>query len=315
MPTDTLSNPRNKTICFPCESEAEYRDAVENSAALRHLLLICYARFPELFPAAFAAGFTWHDTYHSRKLDVMFRLLRLRETGEIFLARPSCYLPSAVARTEGIEKALSFRRWNVPFAALAYVFGRDAMYYYRVWASWGRNSLVGARVKDPERFPQHLVVDEKHTWLSGEKRYLATTVGGGCILGAELAQEATTAALETAYGVFAAEAREVSADYAPESVCSDGWAATRAAVAGFVSVRDVGVVLFARCLEDSGTLRRRAAARALKESVGSVRGGDEAEFQPAHETVPRVGAERVTWRGAGGGVKVGGADKRLFARL
>lgn len=103
------------------------------------------------------------------------------------------------------------------------------MYYYRAWASWGRNSLVGATVKDPERLPEHLVVDEKHTWLSGEKHYLATTVGGGCILGAELAEEATTLGLTQAYGVFAAEAREVSAHYAPASVCSDGWAATRAA--------------------------------------------------------------------------------------
>lgn len=229
MPTDTLSNPRTKSICFLCESEAEYREAVTDPERMRQLLGDAYARFPELFPAAFAGGFTWHDTYHSRKLDVPFRLLRLRETGEIFLVRPSCYLPYAVARTEEIEKALYLRQWNVPFEALAYVFGRDAMYYYRACASWGRNSLVGATVKDPERLPEHLVVDEKHTWLSGEKCYLATTVGGGCILGAELAEEATTPGLTQAYGVFAQEAREVSANYAPESVCSDGWAATRAA--------------------------------------------------------------------------------------
>ena len=38
--------------------------------------------------------------------------------------------------------------------------------------------MVGATVQDPERLPEHLVVDEKHTWWLGEKHYLATTVGG-----------------------------------------------------------------------------------------------------------------------------------------
>jgi hypothetical protein len=196
---------------------------------MRELLLRSYAQFPELFPTAFASGFTWHDKYYSRKLDVTFRRLRLCESQEVFLVRPGCYLPYGVARTEEIEKALYLRQWNVPFEALAHVFGRDPMYYYRAWVSWGRNSLVGTTVKDPAHLPEHLVADEKHTWRLGEKHYLATTVGGGCILGAELAEEATTEALQRAYGVFAQEAQEVSAEYAPQSVCTDGWLATRAA--------------------------------------------------------------------------------------
>lgn len=232
MATDTLSNPRTKSICFPCESEAQYCAAVAHHAQMRQLLRDSYREFPALFPATFGDGFTWHDKYHSDKLDVTLRRLRLCATGEIFLVRPSCYLPYAVARTAEIEKALYLRQWNVPFEALAYVFGRDAMYYYRAWASWGRNSLVGTTVADARRLPEHLVADEKHTWRVGEKQYLATTVGGGCILGAELAQEATTQALSAAYGVFAAEAREVSEEYAPVSVCTDGWAATRAAWRG-----------------------------------------------------------------------------------
>ena len=229
MADDTLSNLRTKSICFPCESEADYRDAVADPHQMRQLLVAAYAQFPELFPAAFAGGFTWHDFYHSHKLDVPLRRLRLVQTGEVFLVRPSCYLPYGVARTEDIEKALYLRRWGVPFEALAYVFGRDAMYYYRAWVSWGRNSVVGTTVKDAAQLPEHLVADEKHTWLGGEACYLATTVGGGCILGAALAEEATTEALRQAYGVFAGEAREVAPEYAPASVCTDGWRGTRAA--------------------------------------------------------------------------------------
>jgi hypothetical protein len=42
--------------------------------------------------------------------------------------RPSFIMPSLITRTEEIEKALYLRQWGVPLEALAYVFGRDAMF-------------------------------------------------------------------------------------------------------------------------------------------------------------------------------------------
>lgn len=93
----------------------------------------------------------------------------------------------------------------------------------------GRPSIVGTTVKDPSKLPKHLVADEKHTGLEGEKVYVATTAAGGSILGAELAESASADALEKAYGVFAAEARLLEEDYAPEPVCTDGWEATQSA--------------------------------------------------------------------------------------
>jgi hypothetical protein len=41
--------------------------------------------------------------------------------------------------------------------------------------SLGRNQIVGATVKDGEDLPHHLIADEKHTFVCGEKNYLATT--------------------------------------------------------------------------------------------------------------------------------------------
>ena len=75
-------------------------------------------------------------------------------------------------------------RFHVPCWALAYVFGRDAMYWYRLQQGLGRFSVVGTTVKAPERLPQDRVADEKHSRLEGEKIYIATTAGEGCILGA-----------------------------------------------------------------------------------------------------------------------------------
>lgn len=105
-----------------------------------------------------------------------------------------------------MEKGLFLLRFHVPSWALAYVFGRDAMYWYRLQQGLGRWSLVGTTVKTPECLPQDLVADEKHTRLRGQKRYIATTAGAGCILGAAVSDEASQTALTDAYEVVTTQA-------------------------------------------------------------------------------------------------------------
>jgi hypothetical protein len=126
------------------------------------------------------------------------------------------------------------------------------MYWHRVVQRLGRSSLVGATVRDPARLPEHLAADEHHVDWAGQKGYVATTVGGGCILGVALTASADDAHLRDAYGAFAAEAHDVAPGYAPETVNTDGWAATQNAfrslfptvavilcfLHGFLKVRD-----------------------------------------------------------------------------
>ena len=120
-------------------------------------------------------------------------------------------------------------RFHVPCWAIAHVFGRNAMYWYRLEQGLGRFSVVGTTVKNPERLPKDLVADEKHSWLQGERVYIATTAAQDCILGASVAPSASQADLEKAYGVFASEAQVLGADYAPQTVNTDGWQATQGA--------------------------------------------------------------------------------------
>lgn len=77
--------------------------------------------------------------------------------------------------------------------------------------------------------PPQLLAEEKHTWWKGKKVYVATTVGAGCLLGAELSQTAGSDDLPAAYGVLAHEARELNPDYQPQTVNTDGWEATHKA--------------------------------------------------------------------------------------
>jgi hypothetical protein len=147
----------------------------------------------------------------------------------VFLVRPSFLMPSMVGRTEAVEKALSLRHWGVPFDALVSVFGRNAMDWYRAELALGRPTIVGSTVKQPEKLPAHVLADEKHTWALGHEVSVATTVGGGGILGATVTDAASADALEAAYGEFAQEAHALSSTYSPKTVCIDGWEGTQSA--------------------------------------------------------------------------------------
>jgi len=191
-----------------------------------HIDRLC-GEHPELFPEGIGSGYGLHSQYYSVKQQLLLRRIRLKATGKVYLIRPSFVLPYMVGRTDDLEKALRLRRWGVPFEELACQFGRDPMYYYRAWVSFGRVALVGTTVKTVAQLPAHLVADEKHTWVQGEKVYLATTAANGCLLGASLATEASADALEKAYGEFATEARQVQPDYTPQTVNTDGFQSTR----------------------------------------------------------------------------------------
>jgi hypothetical protein len=220
---------RGKSICVPFDSEEHYAACVTNLESFRQHLTEVFAKHPELFPAGISEGFVLHDKSWSIKQQVMLRRIALKATAGVFLVRPSFLLPSMVGRTEAVEKALSLRHWGVPFDALVSVFGRDAIYWYRAEMALGRPAIVGSTVTQPAQLPAHVLADEKHTWALGHEVSVATTVGGGCILGATVTDAASADALEAAYGAFAEEARELSPTSSPQTVCTDGWEGTQSA--------------------------------------------------------------------------------------
>ena len=230
---DPLSN-KSKQICLSIGQE-EYNHILFSAAAFRFYLDSQIEQYPELFPLAIKQGYTLHDILpESKKLPGM-RLRRIKmaaqDSGEeeVFTIRPSFVLPYMTGYTDDVEKALFLRRWSVPYWALVYVFGRDEQYWYRLEHRLGHNSLVGTTVKDPVRLPEDLLADEKHTHFNGQKAYIATTVADDCVLGASMALGADEDSLKEAYGHFKTEAQNVSPDYEPQTVNTDGWAATQIA--------------------------------------------------------------------------------------
>jgi hypothetical protein len=208
---------------------------------------------PELFPAGFDRGYRLHGFgRESRKLPG----LRLRKVvtadGASYWLRPSFVAGYMTGTVEELAYPLLLAAHGVPAWLLTAGFGHSDMFWYRVVERLGRSSLVGTTVRDPARLPEHLAADEHHADWSGRKGYVAMTVGGGCVLGVAPTAAADEDHLREAYGVFAAEARDVDPAYTPETVNVDGWAATRNAFGslftaitavlcflhGFLKVRD-----------------------------------------------------------------------------
>ncbi len=218
---------RCSTICLPIGHDT-YAALVGSPAAFRQWLDQAFRDTPELFPAAFAAGYTLKDARSSKRLGVRVRRVRLRADRQSFSVRPSFALPYMTGRADRVEGPLFLRAFGVPFWALARVFGRTAMYWYRAEVGLGRNSIVGTTLRRAN-LPEHLLADEHHQPRGGVKHYVATTVGAGCCLGAALAPTAGADDLRAAYGVFRREAEGRQPGYQPTTVNTDGWAATRQA--------------------------------------------------------------------------------------
>ena len=216
----------HRTICLPI-SEASYRGVVGDPAAFRRWLDEAFRAAPELFPTGFDRGYELKDARTSAKQGLPIRRIRLRD-GAAYSLRPSFLMPYMAARVEDVEGPLFLRAFGVPFWALARVFGRDPMYWYRLTCGLGRPSVVGTTARRAG-IPAHLLADEHHQTIDGGKVYVATTVGDGCVLGAEPAAAAGAAELTAAYGVFRAEARDVEPGYTPRTVSVDGWASTHQA--------------------------------------------------------------------------------------
>jgi hypothetical protein len=197
---------------------------IEDPKKFREQLDKFIVKFPELFPDGIESGYLLKEIRRSKKSEVPVR--RITVGSVPFTVRPSFVMPYHSALSDDVEKALFLRKFDVPFWALSYIFGKNAMFWFRVEQSLGRNSIVGTTIKDPALLPENLAADEKHSKRKGDKVYISTTVGEQCILGVSVSEDAGEEGLKKAYGKFKEEALDLDPQYRPVSVNTDGWKAT-----------------------------------------------------------------------------------------
>jgi hypothetical protein len=126
-----------RTIRLPL-SESEYDRFLSDRAYARTRLDERYEDFPEWFPEAFPWGYALYGfTEPSIKQEIRCRRIRLEQDQVVFTIAPAFVMPYMTGRTQEIDDALFLMRFNVPCWAIAHVFGRDALYWYRLEQGWG----------------------------------------------------------------------------------------------------------------------------------------------------------------------------------
>jgi hypothetical protein len=241
-----------KQVVIPM-TRSQYDELWHDPERIRALVEGWARSAPELFPVGFDRGYRFHGFgRESRKLPGLKLRKIVLDDGSSYWLRPSFIAGYMAGTVDELAYPLLLAAHGVPPWLLKVGFGHSEMYWYRLIERLGRNSVVGTTVRDPARLPEHLAADEHHADWVGQKGYIATTAGGGCLMGVALTTSADDAHLQEAYGVFAAEARDVDPGYAPATVNADGWAATRNAfrslfpaiavvlcfLHGFLKVRD-----------------------------------------------------------------------------
>jgi len=217
----------NRTIVLPIEEKKYKRFLKDNDFAHKELKRL-HTEYPELFPLNFEKNYMLNGrTRPSKKLD--FKMRKVQVDGISYRIRPSFILSYNRAKTDDVSGALFLIKFGVPFWALAYLFGKNAMWWYRLFISLSYCNIVGTTIRDKTLIPKDIIADEHHIRILGNKAYAATTIGANCILGIDVSAKADEENLEKSYGVFKSEAEQIDPLYVPKSVGTDGWFATQKA--------------------------------------------------------------------------------------
>jgi hypothetical protein len=150
----TVAHPPKKgyrTIRLPL-AESEYDRFLTDRSYAKDRREELYEECAELFPDTFLSGSAFFGyTESSMKQQLLCRRIRLDQGRAVFTIAPAFVMPSMTGRTQDVDDALFLMRFHVPCWAIAHVFGRDAMYWYRLEQGLSRFSIVGTTVKHPER--------------------------------------------------------------------------------------------------------------------------------------------------------------------
>jgi len=214
-----------RTIILPI-SENMYELFMIDNEVSKKILSSFYEKIPECFPQEMSEGFILNGkTSPSKKLK--FQMRKIRVNGISYRIRPSFILPYNRTFTEEVSGPLFLLKFGVPFWAIAEVFGRNAMWWYRLYLSLSMFSVVGTTIRKSTKLPEDILVDEQHIKVRGKKAYVATTAANDCFLGMEVCPKANEEFLRQGYQIFKQESQNLNIEYEPLTVNTDGWSATQ----------------------------------------------------------------------------------------
>ena len=115
---------------MPFDDRGHYTEVLRDPNKFRESIDFSLQKRPELFPQEITNGYLMKDIRFSAKLSIPVR--RIEIGGTSYTVRPSFVMPYMTGFVDDVEKGMFLRKFDVPFWALAYVFGRDPMYWFRI---------------------------------------------------------------------------------------------------------------------------------------------------------------------------------------
>jgi hypothetical protein len=102
------------TLCLPIRKDV-YDRIIDDPVLFRRWPDQAFRETPELFPAAFAQGYTLKAARVSVQRGLRLRRIRCTATGGAFSVRPGFVLPYMTAWADDAEGPLFLRSFGVPF--------------------------------------------------------------------------------------------------------------------------------------------------------------------------------------------------------
>lgn len=219
----------SRTIVLPID-EKEYKNIITSRLQYRKKVDALIEQHPEIFPVHITQGYSFSGmSVNSQKSATPRRIIRIQHptnTYDDYLLHPCYEMPYMRGKTVEVSEGLYLRKHNTPHHAIAYLNGRNAMYWYRAESALARYNIVGTTIKRAEHLPTDVLIDEHHSRLGRRKLYVCTTVGNNCFLGASVSTSIDYEHLVQSYGVFKDELLSILPDYTIQSINTDGFRST-----------------------------------------------------------------------------------------
>jgi hypothetical protein len=211
-------------------TELLYPETVKSPFLFRQWIDGLDQKYKLLFDCDLSQGYQLHDIRYSQKMSLSYRRISIGE--EIYTVHPSFIMPYWSGKVADCREGILLYLRGTSLDSIVTCFGENQQKWLDRVNHLGRFSIVGTTVKSPDLLAESLTADEKITFLNGKEVYACVTVGENCILGADLSLTEDEDGLKESYDIFKQESLNISPDYQPKSVNTDGWAATRKAWKG-----------------------------------------------------------------------------------
>lgn len=224
-----ISTKGSQIIRLPT-TDLYYGAIIESPKLFRQWIEGLETRYKSLMGVDISKGYQFHDIRYSTKMGIKYR--RIRVDGVILTIQPSYVLPYFSGKVSECREGILLYLRGTSLDSIVACYGGNQQHWLDRVNHLGRFSIVGTSVKSAAVLADSLTADEKITFLNGKEVCACITVGGDCILGADLSLTEDQQGLSEAYGVFKTEVQAEFSDYTPKSVNTDGWPATRKAWKG-----------------------------------------------------------------------------------